>query len=145
GNHSSGPPPEEISAADRKVNLDWFDLAFGRGTAKQEDFPEVLLHQFDWHGWKKQQPAEEVTSPFSGTTAGDDAERVQRIRWMLGETPTEIAGAGEYHIKSELELAIPSSERDRWACANTARMPVSFSGRIHGNVYYNPTIQRPMP
>ena len=35
GGHSSGPPPEQVSRADRQRNLDWIDLAFGRGLAKQ--------------------------------------------------------------------------------------------------------------
>jgi len=52
GNHSSGPAPDNVTAKHRRQNLDWFDLSFGRGTARQSDFPEVLLHQFDWTAWK---------------------------------------------------------------------------------------------
>jgi len=145
GNHSSGPAPDLVTAEHRRQNLDWFDLSFGRGTARQSDFPEVLLHQFDWNAWKETQSPDDLSNPFKNTAATDAADRVGRIKWMLGQIPENIEGAGQYHIRSEDELGVPSSSRDRWACANTARMPVSFSGKIHGNVYYNPTIQRPAP
>ena len=64
---------------------------------------------------------------------------------MLGRIPENVEGAGQYHLRSEDELGVPSSSRDRWACPDTARMPVSFSGRIHGNLYYNPAVKRPAP
>ena len=145
GNHSSGPAPDNVTAKHRRQNLDWFDLSIGRGTAKQGDFPEVLLHQFNWNVWKERQSPDDLKSPFPSPAATDDGDRARRVRWTLGRIPESIEGAGQYHIRSEDELGVPSSSRDRWACANTARMPVSFSGRIHGNIYYNPTVQRPAP
>ena len=144
GNHESGPAPDYVTPEHRRQNLDWFDLSFGRGTAKRADFPEVLLHQFDWNAWKEHQSPEDLRNPFSSPAAIDD-DRARRIAWMLGRVPKNVEGAGQYHIRSEDELGVPSSSRDRWACADTARMPVSFSGRIHGNLYYNPTIQKPVP
>ncbi len=145
GNHESGPAPDYVTAKHRRQNLDWFDLSFGRGTARQSDFPEVLLHQFDWEAWKELQSPEDLKNPSTGSVATDNGDRARRIRWMLGRIPDNIEGAGQYHIRSEDELGVPSSSRDRWACAHTARMPVSFSGSIHGNLYYNPTIQEPVP
>ena len=145
GNHESGPAPDYVTPKHRRQNLDWFDLSFGRGTARQDDFPEVLLHQFDWEAWKQRQSPENLKNPFPTPVATVDADRVRRIRWMLGRPPKEIEGAGQYHVRSENELGVPSSSRDRWACPNTARIPVSFSGRIHGNLYYNPEVKRPAP
>jgi dienelactone hydrolase len=146
GNHASGPPPDLVTAEHRRQNLDWFDLSFGRGTAKQSDFPEVLLHDFDWDAWKATQTDGELDNPFRGTPRGRDAaDQRTRIRWVLGEIPPNIDGEGQYHIRSADELGVPDSSRDRWACADTARMPVSFGGRIHGNVYYNPKIEQPVP
>jgi hypothetical protein len=150
GNHSSGPAPDYVTAKHRQQNLDWFDLSFGRGTARQSDFPEVLLHQFDWNAWKELQSPEDLKGSFPSSVAIDAADRSGRIKWMLGQVPDNIEGAnnegaGQYHIRSEDELGVPSSSRDRWACAHTTRMPVSFSGSIHGNLYYNPTIQEPVP
>jgi hypothetical protein len=37
-----------ITAAHTKHMFDFFDMSFKRGTAKKEDFPEVLLHDFDF-------------------------------------------------------------------------------------------------
>jgi dienelactone hydrolase len=145
GGHESGPAPDYVTAEHRKQNLDWFDLSFGRGTARQEDFPEVLLHQFDWDAWKRKQSPEDLTPPPAGAVAADASDRRRRIQWLLGAVPAAVEGAGEYHIRAEHELGVPSSSRDRWACPGTARMPVSFSGRIHGNVYYNPEIKQPAP
>lgn len=147
GSHESGPAPDYVTAPHRQQNLDWFDLSFGRGTAMQSDFPEVLLHQFDWQAWKKRQSPDDLQCPGPppGSPAGDNADRARRIAWMLGRVPQHVEGAGEYYIRSENELGVPSSSRDRWACPGTARMTVSFSGRIHGNVYYRPELAQPAP
>jgi dienelactone hydrolase len=145
GNHESGPAPDYVTAEHREQNLDWFDLSFGRGRARQDDFPEVLLHQFDWDAWKRKQSPQDLAAPVSAAVADSDVDRRQRIEWMLGSVPQEVDGAGEYHVRAEDELGVPSSSRDRWACAGAARMPVSFSGRIHGNLYYNPDITQPAP
>lgn len=51
GGHGS-VGPERICVADRKRNLDWIDLSFGRGSARPQDFPEHLLHDFDWDAWR---------------------------------------------------------------------------------------------
>ena len=145
GNHQSGPAPDYVTPEHRRQNLDWFDLSFGRGTAKQSDFTEILLHHFNWNSWKESHSEPELRNPFGGTEASDDDDRRKRITWMLGKTPRRIEGAGAYHIRSEAELGIPDSSRDRWACENTTRMPISFSGEIHGNLYYNPTIDEAVP
>ena len=55
GGHRSGPATEPISPADRARNLDWIDLSFGRGAASIADFPETLLHDFDWDAWRARQ------------------------------------------------------------------------------------------
>ncbi len=145
GNHESGPAPDYVTAKHRRQNLDWFDLSFGRGTATQDDFPEVLLHQFDWDAWRAAQTDRELSNPFQGDAAVDAADRRARIEWALGEAPREVENEGAYHIRTAEELGVPNSSRDRWALPNTARMPVSFSGKVHANLYYNPTIKEPAP
>jgi dienelactone hydrolase len=145
GDHESGPPPDLITEAHRRQNLDWFDLAFRRGSAKQNEFPEVLLHQFDWEDWKRNQSPTDLAPPFSAVRSSDAKDRGNRIRWMLGQPPQKIEGGPRFHLRTEDELAIPSAERDRWACPNTVRIPVSFGGNISGNVYYNPTVVQPVP
>ena len=63
-----------------RQNLDYLDMAFGRGKAKASDFPEVLLHAFDWQAWKTKQRESDLTMP-------QQASIRQRIEWMLGEHP----------------------------------------------------------
>ena len=71
-------------------NLDWFDLSFGRGTAKQSDFPEEFIHKFDWEKWKSKLTQEDLKpllpnpsrSPIAPTGA-------RRILWALGQKPEE--------------------------------------------------------
>lgn len=145
GNHESGPAPDYVTETHRRQNLDWFDLSFGRGTARQSDFPEVLLHHFDWDDWKASQANQDLANPFRGVAATSDPDRRARIEWALGRRPARIEGEGHYHIRTAAELGVPDSSRDRWAVPGVKRMPVSFSGEIHGNIYYDPTIKQPAP
>ncbi|MBA2113798.1 glucuronyl esterase domain-containing protein [Bremerella alba] len=125
GNH--GP----ITNEQVQHNLDYFDMAFGRSEAKQSDFPEVLLHAFDWNTWKASQRRSDLT-------IAPQASVRQKIEWMLGEPSSSIKSAGEYHIKSGSELGVADSSRDRWNPGGIQRVPFSFSGKMHGNIFFNP-------
>lgn len=125
GNH--GPVTDEHV----KKNLDFFDMAFGRGKANASDFPEVLLHDFDWQAWKAKQRKSDLTMP-------DQASVRQKIEWMLGVQPESIQDAGKYHIKTGAELGIPDGSRDRWNPGGIKRVPFSFSGTMHGNIFFDP-------
>jgi pimeloyl-ACP methyl ester carboxylesterase len=114
-----------------RKNLDFMDMAFGRGKAKASDFPEVLLHAFDWQSWKTKQRESDLTMP-------QQASIRQRIDWMLGEQPTSVEDAGKYHIKTGEELGVPDWSRDRWNPGGIKRVPFSFSGRMHGNIFFDP-------
>ena len=140
GSHESGPAPDYVTPEHRKQNLDWFDLSFGRGTARQEDFPEVLLHQFDWEAWRANQPEETLRCPFSGD-ATNAADRKSRVRWLLGRPPERIDWDGKYTFLTPEESAVMS--HDRWAVPNTTRMPVSFGENVRGNLYFNPNVKEP--
>ncbi len=125
GNH--GP----VTDQQVKLNLDFFDLAFGRETAKAVDFPEVLLHAFDWQSWKAKQRVSDLTLPQQEPVR-------QAIEWMLGEQPEDIENAGEYHIKTGGELGVPDSSRDRWNPGGIKRVPFSFGAKMHGNIFVDP-------
>ncbi len=125
GNH--GPVTDERV----KHNLDYFDLAFGRGKAGASDFPEVLLHAFDWKAWKSKQRTSDLATPREVSVR-------QKIEWMLGDQPTSIKDAGKYHIKTGEELGVPDSSRDRWNPGGIRRVPFSFSGKMHGNIFFDP-------
>lgn len=112
-------------------NLDYFDMAFGRGKATAADFPEVLLHAFDWPSWKTKQRESDLT-------LSEQASMRKKIEWMLGEQPAEIENAGEYHIKTGEELGVADWSRDRWNPGGIKRVPFSFSGKMHGNIIFDP-------
>lgn len=133
GNH------DPVTDEHRRDNLDWFDFAFDRGTASQADFPEVLLHTFDWSAWKASQERKDLVSPQATAPIRD------RIGWMFGEKPDQIEGQGEYHILTGEELGIPDSSRDRWNPGRMKRVTCSFSGKIHGNLYFDPGKTEPRP
>lgn len=124
GNH--GPVTDEQV----KHNLDFFDMAFGRGNAKASDFPEVLIHAFDWQAWKAKQRVSDLVMP-------EQASVRQTIEWMLGKQPVSIEDAGTYHIKTGNELGVPDSSRDRWNPGGIKRVPFSFSGKMHGNIFFD--------
>ena len=125
GNH--GPVTDEQV----QHNLDYFDMAFGRGKAKASDFPEVLLHAFDWDEWKAKQRKSDLTMP-------QQASIRKRIEWMLGDQPASIPDAGKYHIRTGQGLGVPNSSRDRWSPGGIQRVPFSFSGKMHGNIFFDP-------
>ena len=83
GGHSSGPPPEQVGREDRQRNLDWIDLSLGRGLAKRSDFPEELIHDFDWQAWDaNQKPGDKTIDP--------EAPVRQRILWSLGQATENL-------------------------------------------------------
>jgi pimeloyl-ACP methyl ester carboxylesterase len=125
GNH--GP------VTDKQVrhNLDFFDLAFGRGDGATSDFPEVLLHAFDWKFWKTKQRPSDLTPP-------EPAAVREKIEWMLGDKPVPVANAGNHHIKTGEEPGVPDWSRDRWNPGGIKRVPFSFGNRMHGNMFFDP-------
>jgi len=127
-----------ISVEHRARDLDWLDLAFGRGAVPGGDptrdaFPEVLLHDFDLAAWTSRIGAGELRSPFASSRASDDDDRRARIRWVLG-WPRRTG-------KDELTLALLSDAEsalmahDRWALPGTKRIPVAFGRGVRGNIY----------
>ena len=125
GNHSP------ITDQQVSRNLDFFDMAFDRGTATASEFPEVLIHAFDWKAWKTKQRQSDL-SPAQRATVRD------RIEWMLGEPAGAVEYAGQYQIKTDEELGVPDWSRDRWNPGGIKRVPFSFSGKMHGNIFFDP-------
>ncbi len=121
----------------RKVYLDWFDLSFGRGAARQDQFPEEFIHKFDWQAWRARQSKVDVTQP------GKDAPARTRIEWALGTTPTRAPSSEAPRFLTDAESEMMT--HDRWQVENTARIPVNFGAGVRGNLYYNPTVKSPAP
>ena len=138
---SGGHDP--ITDEHRRQNLDWFDLSFSRDTRKVSEFPETLLHQFDWQAWRAQQADGDVEPP---PPLGADMDRrriVERIEWALGKEPDSIAWDGKRTFLTPEESALMT--HDRWQVPGVARLPVSFGANVRGNVYYNPGVKKPAP
>ncbi len=129
GNHGPVTDPQV------QHNLDYFDMAFGRSKANASDFPEVLLHAFDWQAWKSKQRESDLTMPLQASVR-------QKVEWMLGERPAAIEDTGKYHIKTGEELGVPDWSRDRWNPGGIKRVPFSFSGKMHGNIFFDPNCKQ---
>jgi len=134
-----GPVTEE----QRRRNMEWFDLSFGRGAAKQEDFPEELIHYFDWEAWKRGADGEELRRRFAPAEPADDADRRARIRWLLGEQPARLAGQErrDFITREESEMMT----HDRWRAGGTSRTPVRFGAGVRGNLYFKTKNDKPAP
>jgi len=125
GNH--GP----VTGEQVRHNLDYFDMAFGRAKAGESDFPEMLIHAFEWDTWKSKQRKQDLKISKNPTVR-------EKIEWMLGEQPASIENEGEYHIKTGDELPLTNEIRDRWNPGGIKRVPFSFSGKMHGNIFFDP-------
>ena len=136
GGHSSGPPPESISRDDRQRNLDWIDLAFGRGKVRPEDFPEELIHDFDWEVWRSEQKDSELLIT-------EDSSSLERIRWSLGVEPEEIKNENKAPYLSGKESELMT--HDRWAPPGIVRAPIKFGHGVRGNLYYKEGSKVPLP
>jgi len=133
-----------ITDEHRRRNFDWFDLSFGRGSAKQTDFPVEFIHGFDWKAWKARLDPRDLQVPFATPHASDQpGDRRARILWALGQAPDKIDWDGRHTFLSKEESAMMT--HDRWRVPNTARLPVSFGANVRGNVYYNPSVTQPAP
>jgi dienelactone hydrolase len=123
--------------AHRKTYFDWFDLSFGRGDARQSQFPEEFLHRFDWQAWRTEQSEDDVTAPSR------NADARTRMAWALGTAPEHVASSNSLRFLTDAESEMMT--HDRWRVENTARIPVSFGADVRGNIYHDPTIKSPAP
>lgn len=123
--------------AHRKIYFDWFDLSFGRGEARQSQFPEEFIHRFDWQAWRAKQSEAEVTVPSK------NADARTRIEWSLGTAPKQLATSSSPRFLTDAESEMMT--HDRWEVENTARIPVRFGSGVRGNIYHNPTVKSPAP
>ncbi len=114
-----------------KHNIDFFDLAFGRGKINKSVYAEKLIHKFDWNLWKSKLSKEDIITP-SGVTVED------KIKWMLGKEPAKVSDAGQYRILPEDSLGIEKWSRDRWNPGELKRVRFGFSGKMQGNIYFDP-------
>ena len=136
GGHSSGPPPEQVSRADRQRNLDWMDLAFGRGLAKHGDFPEQLIHDFDWEQWRSQQNV-------ASLAIAKDASAIERVKRSLGQAPKTLPSVDQPEFLTDTESSLMT--HDRWTPKGVRRVPIHFGHGVRGNLYFKDGVPTPMP
>ena len=123
-----------ITDAHTRHMFDYFDQAFDRGTAKKADFPEVLLHQFDWKSWKSKQRKKDLKLSKRATIQ-------EKVNWLLGEKSGGSSTEETYRLKSEEELGIGQQSRDRWKPEGLKRVPFAFGDQMNGNIYFDPNLQ----
>ncbi|MDB4794085.1 alpha/beta hydrolase [Pirellulaceae bacterium] len=136
GGHSSGPPTEPISAADRRRNLDWIDLSFHRGSATQKEFPEALLHDFNWVQWRAKQDD-------ASLTIAENAPVAKRIQWLLGIPPENLQGMEQPEFLTREESSLMT--HDRWMPKEVQRVPIRFGDGVRGNLYFKAGLVSPAP
>jgi len=136
GGHSSGPPPEQVSRADRQRNLDWIDLAFGRGLTKHVDFPEQLIHDFDWKQWRSQQNAAHLA-------IAKNAPSIERIKWSLGQAPKTLPPVDQADFFTDAESSLMT--HDRWTPRGVRRVPIRFGHGVRGNLFFKEGLTTPAP
>jgi len=136
GGHSSGPPPEQVSRADRQRNLDWIDLAFGRGLTKHVDFPEQLIHDFDWKQWRSQQNAARLA-------IAKNAPSIERIKWSLGQAPKTLPPVDQADFFTDAESSLMT--HDRWTPRGVRRVPIRFGHGVRGNLFFKEGLTTPAP
>ncbi|MFT5130594.1 MAG: dienelactone hydrolase, partial [Rhodothermales bacterium] len=128
--------PERISAADRKRNLDWIDLSFGRGSARLEEFPERLLHDFDWTAWRARQDDAMLL-------VDRQAPLLERINWVLGEEPKSLPKVDQPEFLTKEESSLMT--HDRWMPRDVGRVPIHFGDGVRGNLYFKKGLVEPAP
>ena len=136
GGHSSGPRSEPITATDRKRNLDWIDLSFGRGSVRQADFPEILLHDFDWSQWRALQHDAELF-------VDKNAPAVDRLNWVLGEEPKLLPKVDQPDFLTPEESSLMT--HDRWKPREVRRVPIRVGDGVRGNLYFKTGLTEPAP
>lgn len=132
-----------ITERQRQQNLDWFDLSFGRGDARQKDFPVELIHQFDWDQWRRQQSPEALAAPQRLTASAGRDELRNCLEWSLGRAPEQVPNAAQTPFLSKAESEMMT--HDRWRVADTARLPIRFGQGVRGNLYFSTKAKQLMP
>ena len=136
GGHSTGPPPEQVGREDRQRNLDWIDLSLGRGLAKRSDFPEELIHDFDWQAWDaNQKPGDKTIDP--------EAPVRQRILWSLGQATENLAKPEQPEFLTAAESELMT--HDRWTPKGVRRVPIRFGQGVRGNLFFKEGQAEKMP
>jgi len=123
GNHNP------ITDSHTKHMFNFFDMSFGIGTAKREDFPEVLHHDFNWEEWRSKQREKDLNPPIN-------ANLKQKINWMLGEKSSIGESEKQYQIIKDEDLPLHAQFRDRWMPENVKRVQFAFGDHMQGNIIY---------
>lgn len=132
-----------ITEAQVVRNLDWMDVAFGRGSGSYDDFPEELLHQFDWDVWKQKQTSTALCAPAAVNVESTRQEIQKNLRWLLGESPVEWRTEQDTEPAFITDAESEMMTHDRWRVAPVQRTPIQFGSGVKGNLYFNPEFKEP--
>jgi len=129
------PGSHEWNADDGQAYFDWFDMAAGRGAS---EFPEQLLHTFDWQAWKAHQPAASLKPPQGASNPA------AAIRWSLGDEPPLVPEPGGTSDVEPPHDALMMS-RDSRRTPEITHLSLNFGNYIPGDLYYKKDARQPMP
>jgi dienelactone hydrolase len=126
----------DTCAEDIHGYLDWFDNAFGR---TEVEFPEWLLHHFDWQGWRSKAP----DAPAPPTASADAPESIRAaIHWALGDAPPDAAAPGGRGGEPDSDAALMQRGG---APAGVTRVPIHFGEYVLGDLYGPAEVKGPLP
>jgi cephalosporin-C deacetylase-like acetyl esterase len=120
---------------DAEAYFDWYDRSFERGTF---DFPEELIHQFEFDAWRSRQSEDALQAP----NAADDPR--ERVLWSLGDAPPrgrDDAG-GSYGSEPDYEAQMMGRQS---VPGDVAKLEVNFGGYLRGDLYYPRQAKGPLP
>lgn len=127
----------EVYAEDVQAYCDWFDSAFSR---EQAEFPDHLMHYFDWESWHDTAQPMEPSPPVAPIT--DHTASRQAILWSLGvQPPTGVDWRGSYGAEKAHDALMMERPPDP---DGITRLGVQFSDYVSGDLYYQPS-SRPLP
>jgi pimeloyl-ACP methyl ester carboxylesterase len=140
------PGSHEWNAEDAQAYFDWFDMAAGRSAAGQSadadrrttEFPEQLLHTFDWQTWKSQQQPASLKPPQSASSPA------AAIRWSLGDEPPLVSDPGGTSDVEPPHDALLMS-RDSRRTPDIRHLSLNFGNYIPGDLYCKKDARQPMP
>ncbi|HYG77540.1 MAG TPA: hypothetical protein VEK08_21215 [Planctomycetota bacterium] len=135
--------------------IDWCDMALGRASY---DFPQRMIHPWDWDGWLKQNGAppdmeafparglDDVLTLKDGASAKTvDALKKKRdevaaiVQWMMGEAPPAAVNPGHDYGKEAAHIAAMLGRNT--APQGIIKEQLVFGDYIAADVYYPQTVK----
>jgi len=131
----------EWNAETGQAYFDWFDKAFGRGSA---EFPEEPIHRFEWDVWKRKADPKSFLPPSISTPDPEGTRR--KILWGLGKRPpSAFSQAGSYGAENEHVARMMDRDKGSDPGDGMRRVSFSFGDYVRGHFYFKEPVGGPLP